>query len=139
MTRQINRRTRLSAPSPKSQNIAFLILKGVLASLTVSICLAFILSLICLFTQITYFEMNLQYTMVGITMVSIFFGSVYSTKKIESKGLLVGMTVGLVYVVISLAVSVSLIQEPFSTLLIINKIAAGVAAGALGGFVGVNI
>ncbi|MPN12485.1 hypothetical protein SDC9_159803 [bioreactor metagenome] len=81
----------------------------------------------------------MQYIMVGVTMVSIFVGSVYATQKSESKGLIIGMAIGFIYVLCSIGIGLEITHEPVVLLVLVNKCIAGLAAGALGGLVGVNL
>jgi putative membrane protein (TIGR04086 family) len=135
--------TRRARFSPKRQlqdtGIALLIVKGVVASLIVSIASVLFLSVISLATENTFIDQYMQYIMVGVTMISIFMGSVYATQKAESKGLLIGMVIGIIYVLFSIGLGMKLSPEPFVWLVLINKCIAGIAAGGLGGLVGVNL
>lgn len=136
---KVSRRARFNAPPSKSPGAAILIGKGVLVSLTISILCTIFLSIISLITENVFIENYLTYVMVAITITSIFIGSVYSTLKAESMGLIIGMAIGFIYVLFSIGIGMQLATEPISWLMIANKITAGLAAGALGGFVGVNL
>jgi putative membrane protein (TIGR04086 family) len=123
----------------KKRNVAVLIGKGVLLSIAVSLLLIIFLSLINLLTESSFVDRYMQYIMVGITIISIFIGSVFATLHVESMGLVIGIAVGIIYVLISVAIGMKLSQESISLLILANKIIAGFAAGALGGLVGVNL
>jgi putative membrane protein (TIGR04086 family) len=130
---------RSSFTVPHKRNVALLIVKGVLLSIAVSLLFTIMLSIISLITENLYVDKYMQYIMVGITMVSIFIGSAFATLRAESMGLIIGISVGVIYVLISVAIGMSLSRESISLLMLANKIIAGIAAGALGGLVGVNI
>lgn len=135
--------TRGARFAPKRQmqetGVALLILKGVVASLIVSIVSVLFLSGISLMTENTFIEQYMQYIMVGVTMISIFMGSVYATQKAESKGLIIGMVIGMIYVLFSVGLGLKVSPEPVVWLVLVNKCIAGLAAGALGGLVGINL
>jgi len=81
----------------------------------------------------------MQYILVGVSLTSIFIGSAYATQKAQTMGLIIGMTVGIIYVLVSLGIGVELNNDTLSIFVVANKIVAGLAAGALGGLVGVNL
>jgi putative membrane protein (TIGR04086 family) len=116
-----------------------LILRGVLVSLIVSLACTLFLSVISLVTENTYIDSYIQYIMVGVNMISIFIGSIYATQQIAAKGLLIGMFVGLIYVLLSAGFGMEIIHQYISLSVLANKFVAGVAAGILGGLVGVNL
>jgi len=81
----------------------------------------------------------MQYIMVGVTLTSIFIGSAYATQQAQAMGLIIGMTIGIIYVLVSLSIGIELNNETLSIFVVANKLVAGLAAGALGGLVGVNL
>lgn len=136
---KVSRRTRNYPPTPRNTNISMAIFKGVAVSIAVSLICAVCLSLISLISDNRFIDTYLEYIMVAVTMTSIFIGSVYATKQIAAKGLLVGCAVGFIYVLFSLGIGIELGQDQISWLMLGNKFAAGTLAGALGGFIGVNL
>ncbi|MGI6092629.1 MAG: TIGR04086 family membrane protein [Veillonellaceae bacterium] len=137
---KITRRARLTPKrQPENTGVVILIFKGVFASLLVSIACVMFLSIISLVTENTLIDKYMQYIMVGVTMISIFVGSVYATQKAESKGLIIGMAIGIIYVLCSIGIGLELSHEPIVFWGLVNKCIAGLAAGALGGLVGVNL
>jgi len=132
-------RTRFTNKSPKVSGTAMLICRGAFVSILVSFVCILFLSLISLFTENTYVDHYVQYIMVGVTMVSIFIGSVYATKQSESKGLIIGMFIGVVYILISIGCGMEITHEYVSVLSLANKFLAGMAAGILGALLGVNL
>lgn len=113
--------------------------KGVLVSLLVSLVAIIFLSVVSLATESMFIDTYLRYIMVGVTVASIFLGSAYAARAAGGAGLLIGVAVGLVYVLISVGVGLEMSQESLSLLVLANKLLAGIAAGALGGLVGVNL
>lgn len=137
---KITRRARfVSKRQMESTGIILLIFKGVGVSLVVSVVFLMFLALISLISDNLLIDRYMKYIMVGVTMISIFVGSIYSAQRAESKGLIIGMSIGVVYVLCSVAIGLKLSHEPVIMLVILNKCVAGVAAGALGGLVGVNL
>ncbi|HEY3425968.1 MAG TPA: TIGR04086 family membrane protein [Negativicutes bacterium] len=136
---KINKRTRLSKQPEKVIGAPILIFRGVLVSLTVSLVCIIFLSLISLASESMFIDHYLQYIMVAVTMISIFVGSVRATQRSESKGLLIGVAIGIIYVLISIGIGMELGPDSLATLVLANKFMAGIAAGALGGLVGVNL
>lgn len=131
--------TRFNTKPSATPGIVVLIGKGVLVSLFISLLCTLFLSMMSLLTENTYIDSYMQYIVVGVNMLSIFIGSVYATQQAAGKGLLIGMCVGIIYVLLSAGVGMEMIQEYISLSILANKFVAGVAAGILGGLVGVNL
>ncbi len=136
---KVTRRTRVSVPPQKMPGAAMAIGAGVLVSLMVSLVAIVFLSVVSLATESLFIEDYLRYIMVAVTVTSIFIGSAFAAQRAGGAGLLVGMAVGVMYVLISVGVGLEMTQEPVSLLVLANKVFAGIAAGALGGLVGVNL
>lgn len=136
---KVTRRTRVSVQTQKVPGAAMAIGAGVLVSLMVSLVAITFLSVVSLATESLFVENYLRYIMVAVTVTSIFLGSAFAAQRAGGAGLLVGMAVGLMYVLISVGVGLEMTQEPVSLLVLANKAFAGIAAGALGGLVGVNL
>jgi len=98
-----------------------------------------VLSFLTLTSESSFLEHYMQYVMVAVTMGSIFIGSAFATRKVESKALIVGMAVGCIYVLISVGIGMEITNESITLLILANKFIAGIAAGALGGIIGVNL
>lgn len=134
-----SRYTRPIVQPHRQSSIFLLILKGAVVSVVISTFCIALLALLALISENSSIESYSQYILVAISLISIFLGSVWATKEIGSKGLIIGMSVGVVYVLISLVIGMELNQETLSILMVANKLGAGLAAGALGGLVGVNL
>lgn len=136
---KVARHSRYAAQPRKATGPAVVICKGVLVSLAVSLFAVLLLSCISLVSDGSLIEDYLRYIMVGITVVSIFCGSAFAAQRMGSCGLLIGVAVGLIYVLISLAFGMEIAQDIVTLPVMATKFAAGMAAGALGGLVGVNL
>ena len=136
---KVTRRTRANAQPQRVPGAAVIIGMGVLVSLVVSLIAILFLSVVSLVTENLFIENYLRYIMVGVTVVSIFIGSAYAAHRAGGSGLILGITVGVVYVLISIGLGLEMTQESVSLLVLANKFLAGIAAGALGGLVGVNL
>lgn len=138
MAKPVRKRTTIRLPR-KVPKLVVLIIAGVMMSLAISVVAVIFLSVFFLVSESSFVERNLQYVIVGITMTSIFIGSVYATFKVESKGLIVGLIIGLCYVSASILIGLYVAQDNLSIWVLLNKYLAGIAAGGLGGLVGVNL
>lgn len=136
---KISRRTKNYPPTPRNVNLPAAIFKGVAVSIVISLICAVCLSIMSLISDNRFIDSYLEYIMVAVTMTSIFIGSVYATKQTAAKGLIIGCAVGIIYVLFSVGIGLELGQEQVSWLMLVNKFAAGSLAGALGGFIGVNL
>ena len=136
---KVSRQPRFKVQPKRAPGFAVLIGKGVLVSLFVSLICILFLSLASMATESLVLEDYLRYIMVAVTMISIFMGGAYAAQRAGSAGLIIGMAVGIVYVLISLAIGIEAAPEPLSFWILTNKLLAGLAAGALGGLVGVNL
>ena len=112
---------RYSAQPMKSPGFTVVIFKGVVISLAVSFICILLLAFISLSSENLLVENYIRYLMVAATMLSIFIGGVYAAKRTKSAGLLVGLAVGLVYVLISLAIGMIISTEPLTVLAVANK------------------
>ncbi|MEG6586032.1 TIGR04086 family membrane protein [Dendrosporobacter sp. 1207_IL3150] len=136
---KVTGRRRYNSQPQKVSGVAVSIFRGLIVSLVVSFISIIILSFITLTTESTVLERYMNYVMVAVTMLSIFIGSAYATSKTESKALIIGMAIGCVYVLISVGLGMEIANESITLLTMVNKFAAGIAAGALGGIIGINL
>lgn len=136
---KVSRRTRNYPQTPRITNIPLAIFKGVAVSIAVSLVCAILLSLVSLISENRFIDTYIEYIMVAVTTTSIFVGSIYAARQVLAKGLIIGGAVGIIYVLFSVGIGLELGQEQISWLMLGNKFAAGSLAGALGGFIGVNL
>jgi putative membrane protein (TIGR04086 family) len=126
-------------PPGKTAGTAMSIILGFVVSVCISLLFITLLSIINVVSDTFYIDNYLQYLMVAINMISIFVGSVYAAQRVQSKVLLTGMAVGFLFVVFSIGVGMTMSGETISVSLLAGKLLTGLAAGALGGLVGVNL
>lgn len=132
-------RTRLHTKPPKVSGTAMLICKGVLVSFSFSVVCILLLTVISGMTENTYVDDYIQYIMVGVMMLSIFFGSAFSAHYAQAKGMLIGLSIGIIYVFFSVGIGMEINQGSINVFVLANKLIAGIAVGILGGLVGVNL
>jgi putative membrane protein (TIGR04086 family) len=136
---KVSKRARFNTQPKENAGIAGMLFKGVLVSLLVALVCTLFLTVVNLLTENLFVENHIRYIMIGINMISVFIGGAFAAQRTKSLGLLVGMGVGVIYVLISLAVGMEFSRDNLSLLVLANKFVAGMAAGALGGFIGVNL
>lgn len=112
------------------------ILKGSLISISITIISLLIFSAILAYSNLK--EDYITPVIMGILAISVFVGSVISSKKIKEKGILNGAMIGMIYISVIYLLS-SLVLKDFSfrfysvILFILSFI-----TGGIGGIVGVN-
>lgn len=113
------------------------IIKGSIMSIILTLVLLFIFSIIVTYTNVK--ESIISPIIIIITSISILIGSSISSLKIKKNGLLNGAIVGIIYIltiyILSSIMGMGFKIDINSVLMIIFAIAAGM----LGGIVGVNI
>lgn len=134
-----NRKATYPQPPKSPANYIAAILKGVVVSIIISVICALFLSLLVLISDNRHLEEYLDHIMIGVALASVFLGSLYAAKKVASRGLLVGIGIGIIYALFSVGVSSELGQNQILLPMLANKLAAASLAGALGGFVGINL
>ncbi|MCE5286112.1 MAG: TIGR04086 family membrane protein [Pelosinus sp.] len=133
------KRTRLSTPAQSVGGAGSLISKGILVSLSLSVFFIICLSLVTLLTEESFVEEYIQYIMVAISIISIFVGSTYAAARSQSLGLFIGISIGILYVLISIGLGMKFSYSTITFLVFLNKIITGIAVGAVGGVLGVNL
>ncbi len=136
---KLSRSKRPVIQTPRSTGTIMIVLKGVLISLAVSLLFIFLLTLFSLVSQSTVLEGSTPYVMIAVTLISIFIGSTWASYRAQSRGLIIGISVGALYILLSMIIGMEMTQDTLSVSVLANKLFAGLAAGALGGFVGVNL
>lgn len=113
------------------------IIKGSGVALGITLLLLFIFAVVLTYTNIA--ESVIKPVIIIVTAISILIGSSLSTLKIKKNGLLNGAIVGFIYI-LSLYIISSITGSGFNLNIIsIIMIAASVAAGMVGGIIGVNL
>jgi putative membrane protein (TIGR04086 family) len=134
-----DKRARLSTPAQSAAGAGSLISKGIFVSLSLSVFLIICLSLVTLLTEESFVESYIQYIMVAISITSIFVGSTYAAARSQSLGLFIGISIGIIYVLISIGLGMKFSSNTITLLVFLNKIITGMAVGAVGGVLGVNL
>lgn len=132
------KRGRYGSTTPSSSPVLY-ILHGIGMSVLATLFFSLFLSLASMVIETVYLDVHLPYVIVGVTVTSIFIGSVYATQKAGNHGLMIGVAIGAVYVFLAVALGMKLSGETITLAMFANKFIAGVAAGALGGTIGVNL
>ncbi|EGO62077.1 TIGR04086 family membrane protein [Acetonema longum] len=130
---------KISPPAVRPIQMIGLIIRGLLVGLCISLFFTLLFSLVTLASDTVYISQYTHHIMVAVNIVSIFIGSVYASRKAQSKILLVGITVGVLYVFFSILVGMQLNGETIALSVFLNKIFTGIAAGALGGVIGLHL
>ena len=121
--------------SPESANPNLVrILKGSITSILITVVLLIVYSAFLTYTNIR--ENTMPITIIIITGVSIFAGSLISSINIKKNGIVNGALVGLIYIAFIYLLS-SIISKDFSlSTYSIIMIIASIVSGAVGGIVG---
>jgi putative membrane protein (TIGR04086 family) len=110
--------------------------KGVLRGCIITVLSAFLLALIQTFSSIG--ESALSVCILITTMISIMYGCIYATRKINSKGWLIGIFVALLYMVILYIVAMIWGKDALAVKDLWRLLLA-LAIGALSGMLGINL
>jgi putative membrane protein (TIGR04086 family) len=110
--------------------------KGVLRGCILTIVIAFVLAIIQTFSNIG--ESALSACILITSMLSIMYGCIYSTRKINNKGWLVGLLVALLYMVV-LYIAALVLGKDGLAVKDLWRILLALATGALSGMLGINL
>ena len=114
------------------------IIKGVGISIIITLIGLTAFSLLLVYTNLS--ENLIQPVVIVITAISIFLGSFLVNRKKESKGILNGAIIGILYIAIIYTISSIVNNMDFSLNFgSIIMIAIGIIGGAIGGIIGVNV
>lgn len=134
------RRPRRSYQEPSHTNHPILyIAKGSVVSLTVSFLFSVFLAMVSLLVDLAGVERFMTYIIFGITICSVFAGSVYATQQARSSGLLIGAGVGIVYVLVAAMFDMHISSETIYFIAFCKKMALTTVTGVIGGIVGTNL
>ncbi|MCM8710438.1 TIGR04086 family membrane protein [Clostridium sp. SYSU_GA19001] len=110
--------------------------KGVLRGCIITLIFAFILALVQTYGSIG--DNILSLCILITTMVSVIYGCIYATRKINNKGWLVGILVSLVYILILYVTAIILGKDGFAVK-DIWRILLALVTGTLSGMLGINL
>lgn len=83
-------------------------------------------------------EENIQIVVMMTTVISVLIGGIIVSKGVNSKGLLFGMLVGIVYSIIMIMVGLCVLPVLKITYKMIMIIILSISAGGIGGIIGIN-
>lgn len=139
MARGQRRSRRIYQEPPRPATPIIFVVKGLTASIFVSLLFSTFLATISLVTDVASIEKYMPYLTTGATICSVFIGSVYATQQSRGKGLLIGVGIGVMYVLCSAVFEIRVSGETITTIAFSKKMVMMSAAGALGGIVGTNL
>lgn len=111
--------------------------EGVLRGFILTLVALLIYSVVLKFTTVSA-GISSMFILV-VTLISILYGAVFSAKKINKKGWLVGAAVGLLYIVIIYLVALMAGGEATLSLTALLRVTLAVVVGGLSGMLGLNI
>lgn len=139
MARSDRRPRRAFQEAPHAGHPIVYIVKGSAVSIIVSLLFSVFLAVISLVTDLASIERYMPYIMLGATICSVFVGSVYAAQQARAKGLLIGVGVGVAYVLAAALFDMQMSTESLSMLVFGKKLAVAAVTGAVGGMVGTNL
>lgn len=83
-------------------------------------------------------EENIQIVVMMTTVISVLIGGIIASKGVNSKGLLFGMLVGIVYSIIMIMVGLCVLPVLKITYKMIMIVILSISAGGIGGIIGIN-
>ena len=114
----------------QKNNLVISIIKGTLISFGFTIITLAIFSTLLVYTELS--EEIIKPVIITITGISILIGSSIGTKKLNKNGLVIGATIGILYILIIYMIS-SILNSNFSLNMIsLIMIGIGIIAGMLG-------
>jgi putative membrane protein (TIGR04086 family) len=125
-----------AAAQNKPPAAAVVMAKGVLYAYFLSLVVFLLFSTLIQYTALT--ETILPYMTYGTTLISIFVGAAYVTKRLETKGWLNGGLTGLMYLAGLVILGLILLPEFGIDVSYISKTFLAFATGAAGGIFGIN-
>jgi len=112
------------------------LIKGWMIAIGISLLALFVYAIILANTEVA--ESTMPTVIIVVTAVSLLAGSMIATRKMESKGILTGLGIGLAYMgSMYLLSSIALTELVFSSATIVMLL-IGMVFSAIGGIIGVN-
>ncbi|WP_243108113.1 TIGR04086 family membrane protein [Clostridium sp. JN-9] len=119
------------------KNKFIFIAEGVLRGIILTTILFLVLASIMTFTEVNNSFTSVFYLLT--TLVSIMYGAVYSAKKIQRKGWLVGLAMAIMYMIILYAVSIASNNSTGMDSSRIIRTILALVVGTLSGMLGINL
>lgn len=113
------------------------IIKSVFISYGLSIFLLALFAVILTYTSVP--ESYISNVVFIISIVSILYAGKIATKKVKSRGWLIGSITGIVYMLILYLLSLIFTKRPVFDMHVLFIFAMGFLAGAIGGIFGINL
>lgn len=113
------------------------VLKGFIWSLVSTLILGILFSLLLQFTSLS--EGMLDSYAIFIFFISMLIGSTIGARSAGSKGLWHGLSITLLYFVLTLFIGLIWSIESLSLIFLAKRIAAAIVAGILGGIIGIGL
>lgn len=135
--RKLKDYTKKSPAEEKGNNLYTIFLKSLGICFLISFVMIIIYALVLSFTSVSDSSMNI--TMQVIMIVSITVSSIYGGKKINRKGWLFGLIMGLAFTVLLVPLSIGFGQVFSLDRFFAAKLLMGSAVGLIGGVIGVNL
>lgn len=110
--------------------------KGSIFSYIITTVIFIMYGLLLTYTDTT--EKNMQLIVMITTVFSVLIGGIIASKGVNSKGLIFGMLVGLVYALIMIMVSFCILPNIKITSKMIMIIILALSSGGIGGIIGIN-
>ena len=110
--------------------------KGAIFSCLLTAIVFIIYGVLLTYTEIT--EKNIQIVVMLTTVLSVLIGGIIASKGVNSKGLIFGMLVGIVYSTIMIMVGLCVLPVLKITSKMIMIIILSISAGGIGGIIGIN-
>lgn len=111
--------------------------KGVLRAAVITTILLVIYAIIMTFTDVSKQVTSVYYLLV--TCLSVIYGAIYSAKKNNKNGWLVGMLVAFLYMLLLYIISAVIFKDVSLGTKELLRMAIAVMVGALSGMLGINI
>lgn len=113
------------------------VIKGVIRGFLITLLLLFFYAIFVTYNDISPNISSILLTV--ISMISIGFGAIYSTKKIRKKGWIVGILVAVFYMILIYLLSIVVGQPAALSIKSIYKLIFALIIGMLSGILGINI
>ena len=110
--------------------------KGAIFSYLLTAIVFVIYGILLTYTEMT--EEKIQIVVMITTVISVLIGGIIASKGVNSKGLIFGMLVGIIYALIMIMVSLCVLPVIKITSKMIMIVVLSISAGGIGGIIGIN-
>ena len=120
----------------KTNNTAVSLTKGAIISYIITTIVFIVYGILLTYTEIT--EEKIQIVVMITTVVSVLIGGIIASRGVNSKGLMFGMLVGLIYAIIMIMIGLCILPTLKITSKMIMIFILSISAGGIGGIIGIN-